>query len=417
MSRIHYLPLTLFLAACPADDYVTSDRGVPDAAPAADIFITDSYVNPCTPKAAPTVTGKVYAPNGVDPVAGASVGVPLVLVKPSKTVRCESCVVPGKYAAHTYTEADGSFKLVGVPHGKTINLSLQKGLFRRIVQLKIPSCGQVVLPRDKSSLPGKTAQFGQWDSIPKIAVITGAWDKMEKVLDKLGVKQKVVFNGKNYGTGNDSMQKLLQNLGWMKEHHLILINCGTKFESLMAAPEVRANVRQYVKAGGRLFVTDFSYDYVEQVFPEFIDFEGADGTGSDKAEEHNAAELGTADLTIHATIKDDQLRKWLKLPEIKALQANGTVKVVGFMTGWAVQKAINPSLAAKVWVTGPAMWIGGKGDRPLTSSYFFQDSDKKGCGRVIFSSYHTWGSATALLPQERILEYLLLEIGTCRKVE
>ena len=249
-------------------------------------------------------------------------------------------------------------------------------------------------------------------------MITGAWDKMEKVLDKLGVTEKVIFNGKDWGTGNFSMQALLQNLGRMKEHHLILINCGTKFETMVASPgAVRSNIREYVKAGGRLLVTDFSYDYVEQVFPEFIDFEGSDHASTTQPESHNAAEVGSEGLTIMADIKDNQMKSWLKLPEIKAVQSNGKVKIVGFMTGWAVQKEVNLKTTTKVWVTGPAMWIGGKGDRPLTASYYFQDTDKKGCGRVIFSSYHTYGNSKDLLPQERILEYLMLEIGTCRIVE
>jgi hypothetical protein len=80
---------------------------------------------------------------------------------------------------------------------------------------------------------------------------------------------------------------------------------------------------------------------------------------------------------------------------------------------WAVQKKANPKLPTKVWVTAPAKWAGGSGVRPMTTSFDFFDTDNKGCGRVTFSSYHTYGNATKLLPQERILEYLILEIGTC----
>ena len=418
MKRYLLLILAVSLSGCPDDDFVSRDSGAPDGLFKNDIFITDSYINPCAPKAPPSITGKVYAPNGIDPVAGASVGIPLVLAKPSKTVRCETCVVAGKYSAHTYAKADGSFTLTSIPNGGTFNVSIQKGHFRRIVKVTIPKCGKLTMKKDQTTLPGKKAQYSQWDSIPNIAVVTGAWDKMEKVLDKLGVQEKVIFNGKDWGTGTYSMQALLQNLGRMKQHHIILINCGTKFETMVAsAGAVRANIREYVKAGGRLLVTDFSYDYVEQVFPEFIDFEGSEGTSGTMPEAPNAAEMGTADLIIQAEIKDAQMKSWLKLPEIKALLTNGKVKVVGFMTGWAVQKEVNLKTTTKVWVTGPAMWIGGKGDRPLTASYYFQDTDKKGCGRVIFSSYHTYGSGKDLLPQERILEYLMLEIGTCRIVE
>jgi hypothetical protein len=31
----------------------------------------DAYQNPCAPNPAPSISGRVYAPNGIDPVAGA----------------------------------------------------------------------------------------------------------------------------------------------------------------------------------------------------------------------------------------------------------------------------------------------------------------------------------------------------------
>lgn len=410
----------LWLTCCKDDGDFTGDGGGTDGTPwKNDLVIIDSYINPCAPGAPPTVTGKVLAPNGIDPVAGASVGVPVTLTPMSQIVQCESCVVQGNFAAHTYSKADGSFTLKGVPNGIGFKLSIRKGHFRRLVQVAPLQCATVALPAASTNLPGRNGHYSQWDSIPNIAVISGSWDKLEKVLDKLGVTQKDFFNGKDWpGTGSQSMQALLQNLGRMKGYHLILINCGTKFEALVTSPgPVRENVRAYIKAGGRIFATDFSYDYVEQVFPEFIDFQGSDSTSKGQPEQHNAAEVGAKDLVIDGTIQDTQLKAWLNLPPIKALQANGTVKIEGFMEGWAVQKTVSTAVSTKVWVTGPAKWWGGSGVRPLTASHYYQGTDKKGCGRVIFSSYHTYGNKQELLPQERILEYLLLEIGECRKVE
>jgi hypothetical protein len=382
--------------------------------------IADIYVNPCAPDPPPSVSGKVYAPNGVDPIAGASVHVPLGLLPIPGSVQCETCAVKGKFTAHTYAGSDGSFKLVGVPHDQKVKIGIQKGYFRRIIEVEMPECGQVTLPKEQTTLPGKNKQYGPWDTIPKIAVISGAWDKMEKVLDKLGVDpgELSIFNGKDYGTGPQSMQYLLQNAALLKSHHLVLINCGTKFEALVTTPgPARANIQEYVRAGGRLFVTDFSYDYVEQTFPAFIDFEGAETIPPDQPETHNEAEKGTQNLVIQADVLDDDLRAWLGLPEINALIPGGKIKIEGFMTGWAVQKAVNKELGTKVWVTAPVTWAGGSGVRPMTTTFDFLDVDKKGCGRVTFSSYHTWGEAQDLLPQERVLEYLILEIGTCIDIE
>jgi len=413
----------LSLPRCADESHFQHDSAVPDAPPVKyDGFANgDIYVNPCAPDPAPAVTGTVLAPNGVDPVAGASVHVALGLLALPKTVQCESCSAKGKFSSNTYSRADGSFRLDGVPNGTPFWLGIQKGHFRRYLNLTVPKCGTLDLTAQQTTLPGKNKQFGEYDSIPSVAVVSGAWDKLEKVLDKLGLppSEITIYNGKDYGTGPESVQYLLGNAGLMKSFHIILINCGTKFESLItsADPIYRNAVREYVRAGGRLFVTDFSYDYVEQVFPQFIDFENSDSTPPSQPEEANVAEVGTADLKVQAEIKDPSLKAWLGLPQIKALLPDGRVQIEGFMTGWALQKKVDDSLGVKVWTTGRVKAPTVDEVRPLTTSFDFLDQDKKGCGRVIFSSYHTWGSGTALLPQERILEYLLLEIGTCVDIE
>lgn len=411
----------LALPRCADESYFQSEAGPADSyVPGDGPVVTDIYVNPCAPKPPPAVTGVVYAPNGVDPVAGASVHVAVGLMPLPQTVQCETCAVKGKFSAHVYTKADGSFRLDKVPNGVPFKLGIQKGHFRRFLDVTVDECSTLDLPKAQTTLPGKNKQFGPYDSIPNIAVVSGAWDKMEKVLDKLGVppSELTIYNGKDYGTGSESMQYLIQNAGLMKSFHMVLVNCGTKFEALVTSDgPVRNAIREYVRAGGRLFVTDFSYDYVEQVFPEFIDFEMSDTTPPTVPEDHNAAEVGTENLTVYADVLDPDLKAWLGLPEIKALRPDGKVEIVGFSTGWAVQKTVDVALTGKVWVSGPVKWWGGSGVRPLTTSFEFLDKDKKGCGRVIFSSYHTWGDATELLPQERILEYLLLEIGTCIELE
>jgi len=48
--------------------------------------------------------------------------------------------------------------------------------------------------------------------------------------------------------------------------------------------------------------------------------------------------------------------------------------------------------------------------RPMTVTY-----EPVGCGRVLFSTYHTTDSVhVGLVPQERVLLYLIMEIGVCR---
>ena len=56
----------------------------------------------------------------------------------------------------------------------------------------------------------------------------------------------------------------------------------------------------------------------------------------------------------------------------------------------------------------PKVWVEGMG--PSTVSF------ERSCGRVLFSTYHTEadkGSETELLPQEKALLYILLEVAVC----
>ena len=57
----------------------------------------------------------------------------------------------------------------------------------------------------------------------------------------------------------------------------------------------------------------------------------------------------------------------------------------------------------KVWVDANTQW----GKLPATISF------EQACGRVLFSSYHTEGSSSTMLPQERALLYILLEVAVC----
>lgn len=412
--------LSIFVA-CSSDKMTTVDSGEPDLPFTADFKVADSYINPCAPNPAPSVSGKVYAPNGNDPVAGATIGVALSIASLPPQVQCQSCNNTGHFSAQTYSLADGSFKLSGVPLGQSFKLVIQKGYFRRVLDIQMDECGNLELNHEQTRLPGKQAHYSPDDTIPRIAVITGVWDQLEKVLDKLGVEEKDIYHGRDITSGKESAQELLLNGGLLKSYHIVLINCGVVVEELVYYNQnnpsiARMNLREYARLGGRLFVTDYSYDFVEQPFPEFIDFQGShDGEPLSTIETPDSAQTGTADLVVEGNVKDNELKEWLD--SVGALLPNGLVQIVGFEEYWAVQKEVNSN--AKVWVDGYVTGIGVTKDepRPLTTSWEFRDDDNQGCGRIVFSSYHTHGEGENLLPQERVLEYLFLEIGECTIVK
>jgi len=78
--------------------------------------------------------------------------------------------------------------------------------------------------------------------------------------------------------------------------------------------------------------------------------------------------------------------------------------------GYDDLKSVNPQPGTdqdgkSVTIT-PKVWMSGNG-KPMTVSF------QSGCGRVLFSTYHTESGSSQLLSQEKALLYVLLEVGVC----
>ena len=69
---------------------------------------------------------------------------------------------------------------------------------------------------------------------------------------------------------------------------MVFLNCsGTVYSgTLLKDPAVLRNLRDYVAAGGRLYATDWSYDFIQQV-PELAPFLCFDD-GQDCSHDHAA---------------------------------------------------------------------------------------------------------------------------------
>jgi len=375
------------------------------------------------------VRGRVKFPNGLDPVSKALVYVYKDFTIPPRPGRCVECVDPNvEYVAYTFTEPDGSFELKDLPFG-SYPLIIEKGLFRRVVDLNITDCGIYELPEEDTRLP---KDYSEGD-IPKIAVITGYWDHMEEVLAKIGLAevdssghivwgtQKFdLYNGESSERGSvfsGNAEDLLRDYGRLITYDIVFINCGNYIEDelyfwgtggILEDPQIQENIRNYVKEGGRLYVTDLSYDFEEHALPKWIDFEGSIDGFVDTPEDFDAAQVGVEGITVQGIILDQDLSHWLNV--IGVLQPDNTVPIRGFLEGWAVMKAVDTDDTGKVWVQGEVDYYYGSGElRPLTATFEY------GCGRVLYTSYHTVPEETSpeLTPQERILEYLILEIGVC----
>lgn len=387
------------------------------------------------------ILGTVVAPNGVDPVPGATVFIPgkvPELFPPD--VRCEVCAHLGSTNNlwQTTTKFDGTFKLPMVCPGKR-PLVIQNGRFRRLIYVDVPRKQALTLGKDRTRLPRRMKEFHEADAIPRIAIATGDYDKMECVLRKMGLQMDLnamrkpgadirLLEGstaKKAGSLSPA-SKLFNNLTEMKTYNIIFINCtANTFESELKKATVRQNLTSYVNAGGRLYVTDWSYDWIEQVsaFSPFIDFEP--GASGNQPEPQNKAAMGADGLKVQATIKDSQMAGWLGL--FPGAIKGGRSLIEHFLIDWVIIHKLNTE--SKLWVEGnvksrPGASPAISGVRPLTVTFNF-----KNCGKILFSSYHTEGReneglfpkafpgycGTAFSPQDRILEYLIFDIANCIK--
>lgn len=421
-------------AACSGDTTTWNVDGLDQGEVKFDSALPPGPKRPSCPASQLTqVVGKVLAPNGQDPVPGATVFIPSGVPEDFPLeIRCEVCSSPGSSALRWWTATsgwDGNFTLKDVCPG-SYSLILQNGRFRRVVKIQVPAGGSYTVTADKTRLPKRDKEQSIHDAVPRIAVATGDFDKMECVLRKMGLDDTAfdLYQGtkilKTLPT-KPAFSTLIKNLGEMKRYNIIFINCtADTFESELKNSQVVQNVDGYVKAGGRLYVTDWSYDWIERIpsLAKYIDFEP--GVSDSTPEGENLAALGKGGLKVYADIKDTMMTKWLG--QFGGAIQNGQSLIEHFLVQWVIMHKV-PS-DTKVWVEGVVKSYSGaiEGRRPLTVTFNVQN-----CGKVLFSSYHTEGRddenqaypvvsksypqycGSSASPQDRILEYLIFDIANC----
>jgi hypothetical protein len=350
--------------------------------------------------------GKVLAPEGTIPISNALLY--LTSTPPAAIpagVYCDKCVQLAANVPYTYSRPDGTFDLPAYTAGQTY-LVVQKGQFRRVRPVDVVSGDQNVDP-SLTTFPGKSDP-AKGDDIPRMAIVDAAWDHVELSLAKLGLA-KIKSNGILGEAVTDASfdmkdASLLQNPAALAGYHIVFIPCsfsdGTSCSTSPPAGDaaVQKNLQGYVGAGGKLYVTDYSYEFVRQPWPGFITWEGETATlgSACKSDAYDAPAVNV----------DQGLGAWLS--------AIGETSVT-LRESWTAVRSVSPKQGkdaeGKVVTITPKVWASAQranGTSPATVS--FED----GCGRVLFSTYHTEGAGSAqLLAQEKALLYVLLEVGVC----
>jgi hypothetical protein len=374
-----------------------------------------------TPYAKTHLTGKVVAPEGTIPISGA-----LVYVRSSAPAAipeitfCDRCVKISSETPYTYTKPDGTFDLPTWYTGEQY-LIVQKGQFRRYRKLTIVEEGTQEVDLASTTLPGRMDK-ANGDDIPKMAIVPGSWDRIDVSLAKLGLAEitgSTALGGVkvNYDTAgfdyyqptnplnlNDpkSPMKLLKDPAVLGQYHIVFVPCdGNTGEGQWCASSeatdgtIKGNVQKFVADGGKLYVTDFSYEFVRQLFPEYVEWVGQTST------------IGSGcmhgEYSAPAQVQDQGLKDWLAAMNIIDWEVEANWTQVSKVNAVPTQDMDGND----VTVT-PKVWVQGQG--PNTLSF------ERSCGRVLYSTYHTEadkGSETELLTQEKALLYILLEVAVC----
>jgi hypothetical protein len=383
----------------------------------------------CAPGTTTEIVGTLYAGNGTDPVPGAAVFVPVYdLPELPPTLGCNLCNDVPFSVASTFTDFDGSFHLSGVPSG-TIPVVARLGRFQRVVSMDVIPCARNVIPADPDTsnkgirLPRKNGELASQDALPRIAVASGDYDQIECVLKRIGVDQLDMYDDRfvNNPPAIGQFAALLADPKKLALYDIVIVNCtDNQFLSSLLQPTVQDTLESYVRSGGRLYVTDWAYDVIEQVpaFAPYLCFEPQSPAGAPMCgggpQTHSIAD-STDPYSGKSKILDADMAKWLH--QFSGVIDGSDQVAVDYSFVVVSSASQDPATLTKTWVQGPTPF----GTRPQTVTF-----DYHGCGRVHFSTYNTepagvvddsarWPNncKTTVSPQERLLEYLFFNIAAC----
>jgi hypothetical protein len=404
------------------------------------------------PSGTGSITGTVWAPGNAPGMVPAGQEIPvseaLIYVTQAPPdpipdgVYCDQCQQAPGFKS-TYADAKGHFQLDGVPAG-TWWLVIQKAQFRLDQQVQVSAEFPTDLGAEYTTLPSEhDPANGKW--LPHIALGDGIWDQMEDIAGKMDIGMTDASGTLISLMPNDhldlydnsadhsvptvgTLNSLVTDLNKMKQYHIILVPCSDGDNSqLFSNPAVRSNIREFVKAGGKFFVTDWSGEWEDVPFPPFVVFDS--GTGDTTDPNCTLGSCGDSDGfpawdPPDGKAEDDKLAAWLDGQ--MGPSTSGTVSTISAQA-FGVEAAYNhiaslgtvnigndPMTGMPVMET-PKVWVSGTDPVTNTRMPMTVTFEPGGCGRVLYSTYHTAeGAHVGLVPQERVLLYLLMEIGTCK---
>ena len=275
--------------------------------------------------------------------------------------------------ASTQTDTDGYFTLTGVPAG-TYTVNIQKGAFQTELSVEIID-GELTVLSEDTCLQDEDVQ---------IAVVTGMYDSIEHVLDRLGIEYDLV-----YGDWGPDATTFLTDPARLDQYDIIFFNCGMSEDWIYTHESVVAqNLRDYVANGGAFYASDWAYYTVEASHPQKFDFFG-DDTDSE------GAKIGEEGL-VTATVKD---------ADIASALGSATASINYDLPIWAgMQASSNPSYVMLEGVVSTGDYWGNT--QTLNAPLAAKSNDAG--GTVLFTSFHNEAQSTS--DMDVILQEIIFDL-------
>ena len=394
----------------------------------------------CADGGTTTVMGSVFDPSGQVPLYNALVYVPNGEVKPfTQGVTCDRCgsTTTGDPLVIALTDATGSYTLKNVPAGTSFPLVMQIGKWRRQVTIPaVPACSVLTLtdpnqqrfPRNKSE-----------GDIPQMAIATGSADPFECLLLKMGIDTSEFTRPDSTGRvhmyvtpqgsppplqldgGSPPAASLWSDAGTLSRYDVVLLPCeGSEYRKPDAGIQ---NLVNYTSAGGRLFVTHYSYVWTAFNAP----YNSVANWVPDAPQNHDPPDPfnGLIDTTFP---KGLAFQDWLS--NVGALDG-GTLLIreprddvgpVNLDAGTRWVYGPNPNNTTTPVTTQHLTW-----NTPIFPPPQADGDAGVECGRVVFSDFHVTAAGLlnnkgqfpsscasgALTPQEKALIFMLFDVSSC----
>ena len=386
--------------------------------------------------------GQVFDPSGQVPLYNALVYVPNGEVKAfQQGVTCDRCgsTTTGDPLVTSLTDATGSYTLRNVPAGTSFPLVMQIGKWRRQVTIPaIQSCttttltdvNQQRLPRNKSE-----------GDIPQMAISTGSADAFECLLLKMGIDTNE-FTAPDAGgrvhmyvtpqgsppplrlvDGGSAPTADLWDAGsTLANYDVVLLPCeGSEYRKPAGGIQ---NLVDYTTAGGRLFVTHYSYVWTAFDAP----FNTVANWVPDPSQVHNPPNpfSGILDTSFP---KGLAFQEWLT--NVGGLNSSGNLIIndsrddvgpVNLDAGTRWVYGPNPNNTTTPVTTQHLTW-----NMPIAPPPLPDGDAGVQCGRVVFSDFHVTAAGLkdgkglfpnscaggAMTAQEKALVFMLFDVSSC----